>query len=382
MQCKVVPEPDYRPCETSCNYIAIRDDMGYNYLTMPHLVDGHNVISALPDIDLEEEHDEAKLVLKLRAWTGRKRRKAIVIFDGGIPGGYSRSLSSAAVRVIFAARHHTTADNIIKERLSHLPDAPNWTVVSSDHEVLDNARMAGAKVLSAQEFADVLNREPDAKKVKPETISAAEVQAWLEEFPEPAPSSKTRPSVITPQPTPEKTEAAQFHVDRGTKRPTPRKSPIRMTRTIGEQMGVEEKPPDPPRKPQRRTEKPDEVSAAEVDAWLEVFHDPPDSQVPPPKLRKRKPQLRMKKELVVNKDEGLSTEEVEDWLQIFGDLPEPPPEPVKKAEGSKAKAKPRSSAARLVKRKRNVVPTGAEKGSSLSAEDEDLWRRMFGEGDS
>ena len=60
---------------------------------MPFLIDGHNVIAALPDIDLEDPHDEAKLVLKLRAWTGQARRKAIVIFDGGIPGGYSTTLS-------------------------------------------------------------------------------------------------------------------------------------------------------------------------------------------------------------------------------------------------------------------------------------------------
>ena len=71
---------------------------------MPFLIDGHNVIAALPDIDLEDPHDEAKLVLKLRAWTGRERRKAIVVFDGGIPGGYSRTLSTVSVRVVFAAR--------------------------------------------------------------------------------------------------------------------------------------------------------------------------------------------------------------------------------------------------------------------------------------
>ena len=57
---------------------------------MPFLIDGHNVIAALPDIELEDPHDEAKLVFKLRAWTGRERRKAIVVFDGGVPGGYSR----------------------------------------------------------------------------------------------------------------------------------------------------------------------------------------------------------------------------------------------------------------------------------------------------
>ena len=112
---------------------------------MPFLIDGHNVIAALPDINLEDPDDEAKLVVKLRAWSGRGRRKAIVVFDGGIPGGPSRVLSSPEVRVVFAARPHSTADRIIKERLGALPDAPNWTVVASDREVLDNARMVAGK---------------------------------------------------------------------------------------------------------------------------------------------------------------------------------------------------------------------------------------------
>ena len=43
---------------------------------MPFLIDGHNVIAVLSDIDLADPDDEAKLVVKLRAWSGRERRKA------------------------------------------------------------------------------------------------------------------------------------------------------------------------------------------------------------------------------------------------------------------------------------------------------------------
>ncbi|MBN1248933.1 MAG: NYN domain-containing protein, partial [Anaerolineae bacterium] len=84
---------------------------------MPFLIDGHNVIAALHGIDLEDPDDEAKLVLKLRAWSSRVQRKAIVIFDGGIPGGFSRTMSTADIGVVFAARYHTNADRIIDERL-------------------------------------------------------------------------------------------------------------------------------------------------------------------------------------------------------------------------------------------------------------------------
>ncbi len=158
---------------------------------MPYLIDGHNVIAALPDINLEDDNDEAQLVLKLRAWTSRIRRKAIVIFDGGITGGPSPDLSSPTVRVVFAARFHTNADRIIRERLQALRDAPNWTVVSSDHEVLDQAELAGAKTLSAQLFAEQLNLPPTPEKEKPEYVSPAAVNGWLEIFPEPDPHHGT-----------------------------------------------------------------------------------------------------------------------------------------------------------------------------------------------
>ncbi len=112
---------------------------------MPFLIDGHNVIAAPGDIDLDDPDDEAKLVMKLRAWSSRVQRKAIVIFDGGLPGGFSRTMSTVDIGVVFAARYHTNADRIIDERLRSSPDAPNWTVVSSDHEVLDRARAKGAR---------------------------------------------------------------------------------------------------------------------------------------------------------------------------------------------------------------------------------------------
>jgi predicted RNA-binding protein with PIN domain len=347
---------------------------------MPFLIDGHNVIAALPDIDLEDPHDEAKLVLKLRAWTGHKRRKAIVVFDGGIPGGYSNALSTSAVRVIFAARHHSNADRIIRERLSRLPDAVNWMVVSSDHEVLDNARQIGAKVMTAQDFAEILNFEPDAWKEKPDAISAAEVEAWLQVFQQPTSLPSTKESAASSLAPPSSDEAQSSKAtDKRRRRKKHGETPVRTTRTIGEQTGIE------PEKPVSREpslafgEKPEEISSAEVDSWLEVFHDTP-SHVPPPKPRP-KPALRKPKPLVVNKDGELSEEDVESWLKVFSDAPEPPLEPPAPKTAKKTAKKSKSPSARLAKRKRNLVPTKKEDAGGLSPEDQALWQRMFGEED-
>ncbi|HOU15124.1 MAG TPA: NYN domain-containing protein [Anaerolineae bacterium] len=350
---------------------------------MPFLIDGHNVIAALPDIDLEDPDDEAKLVVKLRAWTGRIRRKAIVIFDGGIPGGASRVLSTPEVRVVFAAKYHSTADRIIKERLSDLPDAPNWTVISSDREVLDNARMIGAKTLTAQDFAERLNQSLEVEKEKPEGVSAAEVETWLEVFPEPAPPPA--PPAAPAPPEPAKPRGSRPPTPRRPERPAPEVQPVRTTRTIGEQMGIE---PTPQRsKPRSVAGKPAEVSAEEVDAWLAVFHDAPESSITPPKPRPQ-PQAPppRPKAPAVNKRGGLSADEVETWLEIFGGEPEIPAPPPEKPEPTAGKKKPapdksKPSQARLVKRKQQLIPAKDEGKSTLSKEDEELWRRMFGQED-
>ncbi|MGC9394322.1 MAG: NYN domain-containing protein [Anaerolineae bacterium] len=349
---------------------------------MPFLIDGHNVIAALPDIDLEDPDDEAQLVVKLRAWTGRERRKAIVIFDGGIPGGPSRVLSSSEVRVVFAARHYSTADRIIKERLSHLPDAPNWTVVSSDHEVLDNARMTGAKTLSAQAFVERLNRSFEVEKEKPEGASAAEVEMWLEVFETPeSPQVSTPPSSTRPV---SKKQARRAEERRAAERAAPETPPVRATRSIAEQMGRPTPPPTKREKPAGYEGKPTEVSSEEVESWLEVFHDEPESVSPPkprPRAKPRKP-----KPLVVKKHGALSDEEVESWLEVFGDEPETPtptskPASEKPSKRSSKKDKLKPSKARLVKRKRKLIPIEDEEPSGLSKEDEELWFRLYGHED-
>ncbi len=355
---------------------------------MPFLIDGHNVIAALDDIDLDDPHDEAKLVMRLRAWTGRIARKAIVVFDGGLPGGPSRTLSTTDVKVIFAARHHTNADRVIRERVRALPDAGNWTVVSSDHEVRDQAQETGARTLTAQEFVELLERPTTPEKEKPDTISAAEVAAWLEVFTEPEEeeqaSASPRPDV-TPR-------TASAKVKRKSRQPRPRPpeaSPNRHNPTIGERLGMEVSPPPPPPKP---SGKPTEVDDAEVAAWLEVFQDDPDSHIPPPKLPERrssKPQAKEPAEPVVRKDGSLSESEVDTWLSVFEARAAPDAEgqatSADKTDATSAKpANPPKRKRRKVSRtlanhqeKLGINEDKLQGESSLSEDDLELWHRLF-----
>lgn len=153
---------------------------------MPYLIDGHNLIGQLPDISLDDPNDEAKLVQKLRGFAARTGKRITVIFDAGLPGGKSH-LSNQPVEVIFASSPGI-ADRLLLNRIEAIRDPGNWTVISSDREVLGVAKRRGMRCITSAEFAQKLSapaRKPRRDGDKPpgdRPVSPAEVDYWLEIF--------------------------------------------------------------------------------------------------------------------------------------------------------------------------------------------------------
>lgn len=334
---------------------------------MPFLIDGHNVIAALPDIDLNDPHDEAKLVLKLRAWSGRERRKVFVVFDGGIPGGYSRELSTYNVKVTFAARRHTIADRIIMQRLSKLRDTPNWTVVSSDYEILNYAVSLGAHVMTAQDFAEKIEHSWKQEQEKPEVIPASEVKEWLKIFGEvdvveSTPRIKVNPPAPKVPSSPEK----------------PTYSQVRTTRSLGQQVGMaEQETSSQQRSPE--SSKPEYPEDDEVTAWLEIFQDVPDTPAPakPQSVQSTSKRRHRQRETLTVKKEGsesLSAEEVSAWMDLFSKGPSA------KRPSSTNPPAPRKArrSARLERQKKRQAPGGQPEGEGLAPDELEEWYNMFG----
>ncbi len=149
---------------------------------MPLLIDGHNLIAKLPGISLDDPHDEARLVERLRSYRARTGKCMVVVFDGGVPAGWSASLSCGGITVIFAAPGRT-ADGIIIERIRRDRNPRGLVVVSSDHEVMAAAEERGARVMSAESFAATLNAPPPAIEDRADVkLSPAEVEEWLSIF--------------------------------------------------------------------------------------------------------------------------------------------------------------------------------------------------------
>jgi uncharacterized protein len=152
---------------------------------MAYLIDGHNLIGKLPDIDLDDPNDEALLVQKLTAFAARTSKRCLVVFDRGLPGGKSR-MSTRYITVVFAP-HDSNADQVMMNRISGIQNPKDWTVVSSDNAVLSAAKRRKMQTLKSAEFARLIERpEPPDKPGLDESpdvrLSPKEVDEWLALF--------------------------------------------------------------------------------------------------------------------------------------------------------------------------------------------------------
>ena len=151
---------------------------------MPYLIDGHNLIASLPDIQLDDPDDEVRLIERLSKFCARVGKEATVYFDRSALGLQDPiRLGSVTARFVIEPQ---TADQAIASHLRHLGgEAGNWSVVSSDHAVQRAAKHAGARVLNSKEFSYLLNPTP-FKSERPEKPSAPdseeEIAAWEQLF--------------------------------------------------------------------------------------------------------------------------------------------------------------------------------------------------------
>ena len=153
---------------------------------MRYLIDGHNLIAKMATITLGDPNDEAELVLLLRRWSaGSRKRKVTVAFDGGLPGGENRLLSTSNVKVVFASGNRT-ADDLIISSIRRLGNPSEYTVVTDDRAVIAEVQKRKVNWLSSEIFAQSMdNIEARDDVVEPAMnpeLSDAEIIEWLELF--------------------------------------------------------------------------------------------------------------------------------------------------------------------------------------------------------
>lgn len=120
------------------------------------LVDGYNLIGAQgrfrKDRDvLLNERDRLKKALSIYASTLPEPARITVVFDG-FPTDREGSYQSAGSVVVLFSEEEGSADAVIvRLALRHREQA---IVISSDREVIDRSRLAGARVVGCREFLE------------------------------------------------------------------------------------------------------------------------------------------------------------------------------------------------------------------------------------
>src|SRR5215212_705698 len=153
--------------------------------SMPLLIDGHNLIGQIPGLSLADPDDEGDLVMLLRRYTtARRGRKVVVVFDHGVYG-HPQTLDGYGVSCYFA-RSPQDADAQLIKRILALKRPRDWTLVTSDRQVVRAAQEYGVRVISSHEFARQLlaRSQPAAAPDEQCDIrqSEAQIDEWLRLF--------------------------------------------------------------------------------------------------------------------------------------------------------------------------------------------------------
>ncbi|MBX3057922.1 MAG: NYN domain-containing protein [Anaerolineae bacterium] len=219
---------------------------------MHYLIDGHNLIARMPDISLNDPDDEVQLILRLRSWAARsKKRQVTLFFDGGIPGGKDVRLSTPQVRVIFASVGQT-ADALLIKGINKVKNPPEFLLVTSDQQIIAAANGRKMPHLTSDQFAAQLAAQWQETLPGPTItdddpiISEAEVADWLATFgPVDERAIRRRP------------------------RPIPPNLPPPAPEIVATAAGSQESPPGTIAPPINREEP--QLNEKELEEWLALF---------------------------------------------------------------------------------------------------------------
>jgi predicted RNA-binding protein with PIN domain len=151
---------------------------------MPYVIDGHNLIGKLSTIDLADPDDEIQLIRVLVHFLIGAGKRGTVFFDHRAPMA-KREQKFGRLSVRFTSHPRSADDDILQYLRSIAPEAPNYTVVTSDAELQKAANRIGARIMPSEVFAGLLTYRDldDLVPGKPdETVSPEEIEYWEQLF--------------------------------------------------------------------------------------------------------------------------------------------------------------------------------------------------------
>lgn len=150
---------------------------------MPYLVDGNNLAHAL-GLASEGLADRESCARTVSSFCRSQGAQAILVFDGRAPDGARAATQTHRVRILFSEGR--SADDLILSLLRDSKTPRDFTVVTSDKSLGDQARHRGASVERAHEFSKRLERKPMRSGPSPDKPAEREtkeqIDAWLAVF--------------------------------------------------------------------------------------------------------------------------------------------------------------------------------------------------------
>ena len=135
---------------------ALTAPRGYKARGMRWLVDGMNVIGSRPDGWWRDRHAAVRrLVTELAEFAAESGDDVSVVFDGRAP---RQGPDAGGVDVEFAPGGRNAADDRIAARVGADPNPATLRVVTSDRELAERVRGAGAEVVGSGGFRRRIDR--------------------------------------------------------------------------------------------------------------------------------------------------------------------------------------------------------------------------------
>ena len=151
------------------------------------IIDGYNFILRTCSINQADENAlfnaREELVRSLASYSGTKRTRITVVFDGANQVALQGNLHPAGIRVLYS-KPPQNADRMIIDMIEHSSYPGSITVVSSDNFVKSSSSALGCNTLTVGEFQNKLNQkqEQDFSKKYSNNMSKKELDEWLEIF--------------------------------------------------------------------------------------------------------------------------------------------------------------------------------------------------------
>jgi predicted RNA-binding protein with PIN domain len=154
---------------------------------MPVIIDGHNLLWSIRNIEEDSSITDAGLCKILDGYFGITGKRGEIIFDGIGPPNKTEFETIKNVEVTFSGRA-TDCDTVIEQRILDSTAPKLLTIISSDRRLRDAASARKGSAVNSEDFWDEVKKrlarhkpgkEPPGKR---KGLTESETELWLKTF--------------------------------------------------------------------------------------------------------------------------------------------------------------------------------------------------------